>query len=189
MSDAARSGAPAMTTLRPPVPPTVPQTAAAGAGAFTGDVTATQLSGPSALDTKPDARANPPGAAEAKPDAAAPAAGASSAAGSAPAGSTASADTAQAQSSQASLERHAKGQEKEKGQEAKTTAGDSRQPGLPAGLRLQLRQALMSRILLADDSPHAQRMGERILREEGYRSGQPHRWRGGADALAMSIPI
>jgi CheY-like chemotaxis protein len=26
----------------------------------------------------------------------------------------------------------------------------------------------MSRVLLADDSPHAQRMGERILREEGY---------------------
>lgn len=26
----------------------------------------------------------------------------------------------------------------------------------------------MSRILLADDSPHAQRMGERILREEGW---------------------
>lgn len=26
----------------------------------------------------------------------------------------------------------------------------------------------MKRILLADDSPHAQRMGERILREEGY---------------------
>jgi CheY-like chemotaxis protein len=26
----------------------------------------------------------------------------------------------------------------------------------------------MSRILLADDSPHAQRMGERILREEGF---------------------
>jgi CheY-like chemotaxis protein len=27
----------------------------------------------------------------------------------------------------------------------------------------------MSRILLADDSPHAQRMGERILREEGFQ--------------------
>jgi CheY-like chemotaxis protein len=27
---------------------------------------------------------------------------------------------------------------------------------------------MMSRILLADDSPHAQRMGERILREEGF---------------------
>jgi CheY-like chemotaxis protein len=26
----------------------------------------------------------------------------------------------------------------------------------------------MSRVLLADDSPHAQRMGERILRDEGY---------------------
>jgi DNA-binding response OmpR family regulator len=26
----------------------------------------------------------------------------------------------------------------------------------------------MNRILLADDSPHAQRMGERILREEGF---------------------
>src|SRR5215217_811240 len=26
----------------------------------------------------------------------------------------------------------------------------------------------MTRILLADDSPHAQRMGERILREEGF---------------------
>jgi CheY-like chemotaxis protein len=26
----------------------------------------------------------------------------------------------------------------------------------------------MSRVLLADDSPHAQRMGERILREEGF---------------------
>ena len=26
----------------------------------------------------------------------------------------------------------------------------------------------MSRILLVDDSPHAQRMGERILSEEGY---------------------
>lgn len=28
--------------------------------------------------------------------------------------------------------------------------------------------AVASRILLADDSPHAQRMGERILREEGF---------------------
>jgi CheY-like chemotaxis protein len=27
----------------------------------------------------------------------------------------------------------------------------------------------MSTILLADDSPHAQRMGERILREEGFQ--------------------
>jgi len=56
---AARSGAPAMTTLRPPVPLSVPpQTGAPG---FTGDVTATTVSDSTALDTKPDARANPPG--------------------------------------------------------------------------------------------------------------------------------
>src|SRR5579864_4833139 len=43
----------------------------------------------------------------------------------------------------------------------------SRRPLLlpPAPTRPSLR---MSRILLADDSPHAQRMGERILREEGF---------------------
>ena len=119
VSEAARSGAPAMTTLRPSVPPTVPQTAAAGAGAFTGDVTATQLSGPSALDTKPDARANPPGTAEAKPDAAAPAAGASSAAGSAPAGSTASADTAPAKTSQAASNETQKSKKKKKDKKQK----------------------------------------------------------------------
>jgi PleD family two-component response regulator len=32
----------------------------------------------------------------------------------------------------------------------------------------RLLRKVMSRILLADDSPHAQRMGERILREEGF---------------------
>jgi outer membrane protein assembly factor BamD len=67
VSKAARSGAPAMTTLRPAVPPTVPQTATAS-GDFKGDVTATTLAGPSALDTNPDARANPPGTDAAKAD-------------------------------------------------------------------------------------------------------------------------
>ena len=56
---AARSGAPAMTTLRASVPPSVPQTAASGSG-FTGDVTAATVTDSTALDTKPDARANPP---------------------------------------------------------------------------------------------------------------------------------
>jgi hypothetical protein len=66
VSDAARSGAPAMTAIKPAVPPSVPQAAGAGGtgGAFTGDVTATTVSGPSALDTQPDARANPPAAAD-----------------------------------------------------------------------------------------------------------------------------
>jgi outer membrane protein assembly factor BamD len=61
MSPAAQSGDPAMTTLRPSVPPLVPQPAGAGTG-FSGDVTATTVGDSTALDTKPDARANPPAA-------------------------------------------------------------------------------------------------------------------------------
>ena len=64
MSPAARSGPPAMTTLRASVPPSVPQTASGGTG-FSGDVTATTVTDGTALDTKPDARANPPAAAAA----------------------------------------------------------------------------------------------------------------------------
>jgi outer membrane protein assembly factor BamD len=59
VSAAARSGAPAMTTLRASVPPSVPQQAGANSS-FTGDVTATTVTDSSALDTKPDARTNPP---------------------------------------------------------------------------------------------------------------------------------
>ena len=62
VSSAARSGAPAMTTQRPTVPLSVPQTGTPG---FTGDVTATTVSDSTALDTKPDARANPPDPAQA----------------------------------------------------------------------------------------------------------------------------
>ncbi len=57
-SMAAKSGDPAMSNLRPSVPPLVPQPA--GATGFTGDVTATTVGDSSALDSKPDARANPP---------------------------------------------------------------------------------------------------------------------------------
>jgi outer membrane protein assembly factor BamD len=66
VSGAARSGDPAMTTMKSGVPPLVPLPASAGAG-FTGDVTAAPITGPSALDTNPDARANPPASSEAKP--------------------------------------------------------------------------------------------------------------------------
>ncbi|HET8550282.1 MAG TPA: outer membrane protein assembly factor BamD [Bryobacteraceae bacterium] len=51
---AARSGTPAMTSLRPTVPLSVPTPAAAGG--FTGDVTAQPVGDNSALDTQPDAR-------------------------------------------------------------------------------------------------------------------------------------
>lgn len=59
-SMAAKSGDPAMANLRPSVPPLVPQAAAAGATGGTTDVTAEPVGNSSALDNKPDARANPP---------------------------------------------------------------------------------------------------------------------------------
>ncbi len=55
---AAKSGEPAMTTLRPTLPVTVP--AAAEGGGVSAEVTVSTISDSSALDTKPDARRNPP---------------------------------------------------------------------------------------------------------------------------------
>jgi outer membrane protein assembly factor BamD len=68
VSNAARSGTPAMTNIRPDVPVSVPQPV----GAVTGvnDVTAGVVTDSTALDTNKDARANPPAPA----DGAAPAA-------------------------------------------------------------------------------------------------------------------
>jgi outer membrane protein assembly factor BamD len=60
---AARSGAPVMESLRPSLPASVPA-AAPGAG-VSADVTVSPITGPSALDTQPDARQKPPS--EAKP--------------------------------------------------------------------------------------------------------------------------
>lgn len=61
---AAKSGAPAMTSLKPTVPVSVPapaDTAAPGAaGAANADVTVSTVTDTSALDSKPDARQNPP---------------------------------------------------------------------------------------------------------------------------------
>jgi outer membrane protein assembly factor BamD len=51
---AAKSGSPAMEPLHPSIPVTVP--AGAAAAGFTGDVSVEQVTGPSALDTQPDAR-------------------------------------------------------------------------------------------------------------------------------------
>lgn len=62
---AAKSGTPAMSTLQPTLPVSVPSPGA-GTG-VTADVTASSLSDTSALDTQPDARQNPPGAPPAAP--------------------------------------------------------------------------------------------------------------------------
>jgi outer membrane protein assembly factor BamD len=59
----AKSGTPSMTTLRPSVPASVPVPGAASAGAgFSGDVTVAPITDPTLLETKPDARQNPPAA-------------------------------------------------------------------------------------------------------------------------------
>ena len=67
VSAAAKSGAPTMTVLPATIPVSVPQVA--GGTGFSGDVTATTVGAAdsSAIDTKPDARANPPAGAGAKP--------------------------------------------------------------------------------------------------------------------------
>ena len=58
---AAKSGEPAMTSLRPTVPVSVPVPSDAGAG-FSGDVTATTIQDSTTLDSKPDARGPQPAA-------------------------------------------------------------------------------------------------------------------------------
>ena len=59
---AAKAGDPSMTTLMPSTPPGIQTTAAAAAAAVapTADVTVETITGPSALDTEPDARLSPP---------------------------------------------------------------------------------------------------------------------------------
>ncbi|MGA3027152.1 MAG: outer membrane protein assembly factor BamD [Bryobacteraceae bacterium] len=64
MHNAAKSGAPAMTNLRPTVPVSVPVVVEQRQG-FEGDVSAQTISGSSDLDKKPDARLSPPLAAAA----------------------------------------------------------------------------------------------------------------------------
>lgn len=59
VSAAAKSGSPPMTGYRPTVPASVPPTAAGGTG-VTADVSVSTVSDSTALDTKPDARQNPP---------------------------------------------------------------------------------------------------------------------------------
>ena len=52
---AAKSGQPAVTSLRPTIPESVPKPTT-GTPGFTGDVTASAVTDTTALDTKPDAR-------------------------------------------------------------------------------------------------------------------------------------
>jgi outer membrane protein assembly factor BamD len=135
MSMAARSGDPAMTTMRPSVPPLVPQPAGAS-GAFSGDVTATTVGNSNALDTKPDARANPPaqGDAASTPAASTPAASTPSAAAPAAGQTTTSSQTPAAtdSSQQAAADPNAKKKKKNKKQQQQTAAPTTDQPATAA---------------------------------------------------------
>ena len=114
MSTAARSGDPAMTTMRPSVPPLVPQ-APGATGAFNGEVTAERVGNSTALDTKPDARANPPAAG------AAPAASGAAA--------TPAADASQPQTTQQSTtDANAKKKKKSKKQQPAAQPADAAPP-------------------------------------------------------------
>jgi outer membrane protein assembly factor BamD len=123
MSMAAHQGDPAMTNLRPSVPPLVPQPAGA-ANSFSGEVTATAVGNSTALDTKPDARANPPAQANGAAAApATPAATPATAAGSAPA--TADAKPA---ADQPTADPNAKKKKKNKKQQQQVAAPTTDQP-------------------------------------------------------------
>jgi len=61
VSSAAKSGTPTMQAPKPSIPVSVP--APAATNTFSGDVTVAPVTDPTALDTKPDARPNAPGAA------------------------------------------------------------------------------------------------------------------------------
>ena len=56
----AKIGEPASTTLMPAIPPGIRATTGVGVGQPTADVGVQTISGPSAIDTEPDARQNQP---------------------------------------------------------------------------------------------------------------------------------
>jgi outer membrane protein assembly factor BamD len=66
LSKAAKSGSPTMDNPKPQIPVSVPAVASASPG-FSGDVTVAPVTDPTALDTKPDARLNPPASASGAP--------------------------------------------------------------------------------------------------------------------------
>jgi outer membrane protein assembly factor BamD len=106
---AAKTGKPPLVAAAPVIPEGMPTPAPAG-GTATAEVGATTITGPSALDTQPDARAKPPSAASATPAASGNGAGNAAASGAAAAApgqaatTSVSADTTGASAQKASSE-------------------------------------------------------------------------------------
>lgn len=127
VSSAAHTGDPAMATLRPSVPPLVPQPAGAGATGGVTDVTAEPVSNSSALDNKPDARANPPADGRAAQGQAAQGQSAPAAQGQAASGQAAGSDASQ-QASQTQTDPKSKKKKKSKKQQQQSAAPADSQP-------------------------------------------------------------
>jgi outer membrane protein assembly factor BamD len=129
-SMAAKSGDPAMTNMRPSVPPLVPQPAGAAGGGVT-DVTAEPVGNSSALDTKPDARTNPPAQGQAAPASnqpAAPSTAAAPPAASSDASQQASQPASQQTSQQSDQQSGKKKKKNKKQQQNASPAPDTAQP-------------------------------------------------------------
>jgi outer membrane protein assembly factor BamD len=137
VSSAAHTGDPAMTNLRPSVPPLVPQPAGAAGSGGTTDVVAEPVGNSSALDTKPDARTNPPAqaAAPAAPAATTPAAttpGATPAAAGQPAASSTDGSQQASQQSQADAKKKKKNKKQQPQQNAAPPTTDQPAASQPA---------------------------------------------------------
>ena len=189
---AAKAGTPMMTSIRPSVPLSVPA-APPATGPTTGgvsDVTVQPVTDTTALDTKPDARANP-GAARSSGNSGKRPSCCDRRRFGCPVGCVTHAQPASTANAQPLPMNHQnlvkKTKKQKKAEEARkkhqaarpsranptcgrstgiagTARGtDSRDAATTSG-----QTKPMNRILLADHSPHAQRMGERILRDEGY---------------------
>ena len=188
---AAKAGAPAMTTMRPPTPVSVPSVAAVGAantvtaggvGATTSDVSANISTNTAGIDAKPDARQGVGGTATPAP-VTAPGGGAPSTplvnpngspTAAAPASTTPIAEQNQPLPTNRQLPKAKKKTKKQIKQEQDALMQQQKAQAASGRSSHACRRshdteaAAMSRVLLADNSPHAQRMGERILREEGF---------------------
>jgi len=127
--NAAKTGPPTMSNPKPTIPVTVPAAANAAPSGVT-DVTVAPVTDPTALDTKPDARANPPASATGEkpatvsPDAAKPAAG-SAPATSAPAPSAPATGAAATTSDASSASAKDKKADKKKTDKKKKKTDDS----------------------------------------------------------------
>jgi hypothetical protein len=125
---AAKSGTPSMAAVRPTLPLSVPAALSASTSGGVSDVNAQVVTDSTALDTKPDARQNPPAAAAGSTGAAPAGTGGSATPGPAPDGSAARTDSAAAASQLPPPTNHTPPKSKKKNSKKKEAAPQSPAP-------------------------------------------------------------